>query len=58
LVDESGRPEGFAMNTRDSTEAKRREEELRREAHTDPLTGLANRRGFEARSARYLAACR
>lgn len=57
LVDAEGRPEGFAVITRDSTEAKRREEELRREAHTDPLTGLANRRGFEARSARYLAAC-
>lgn len=57
LVDQSGQPEGFAVITRDSTEARRREEELRREAHTDPLTGLANRRGFEARSSRYLSAC-
>lgn len=57
LLDENGRPEGFIVITRDATELRRREEELRREADTDPLTQLANRRGFDVRAHRLLAAC-
>jgi diguanylate cyclase (GGDEF)-like protein/PAS domain S-box-containing protein len=57
LVDDGGRPEGFIVITRDATELRRREEELRREADTDPLTQLANRRGFDVRAHRLLAAC-
>ncbi len=57
LVDDTGRPEGFIIVTRNSTEMKRREEDLRREAETDPLTQLSNRRGFDSRADRLLKAC-
>ncbi len=57
LVDGSGHPDGFVVITRDATEARLREESLRREADTDPLTSLANRRGFDARAVRLVAAC-
>ena len=57
LVDEAGLPEGFIVITRDATELRRREDELRKEADTDPLTQLANRRGFDVRANRMLAAC-
>ena len=57
LVDEKGEPEGFIIVTRDITEMQRREEDLRREADTDPLTRLANRRGFDSRADRLLKAC-
>ncbi len=57
LVDEAGVSEGFIIVTRDSTEMKRREEDLRHEADTDPLTQLANRRGFDTRADRLLQAC-
>ncbi len=57
LVDETGEPEGFIIVTRDATEMQRREEDLRREADTDPLTQLANRRGFDTRADRLLKAC-
>lgn len=57
LVGDSGWPDGFAVITRDATEARRREEALLREADTDPLTGLANRRGFAARADRLVTAC-
>jgi len=57
LVDETGEPEGFIIVTRDTTEMQRREEDLRREAGTDPLTQLANRRGFDTRADRLLKAC-
>jgi diguanylate cyclase (GGDEF)-like protein/PAS domain S-box-containing protein len=57
LVDETGEPEGFIIVTRDTTEMQRREEDLRREADTDPLTKLANRRGFHSRADRLLKAC-
>jgi diguanylate cyclase (GGDEF)-like protein/PAS domain S-box-containing protein len=57
LVDDAGRPDGFIVITRDATELLRREEELRREADTDPLTGLANRRGFDVRARRLIATC-
>jgi diguanylate cyclase (GGDEF)-like protein/PAS domain S-box-containing protein len=57
LLGARGRPEGFIIVTRDSTEDHHREENLRREADTDPLTELSNRRGFDARAARQLATC-
>jgi diguanylate cyclase (GGDEF)-like protein len=57
LVDDLGRPDGFIVITRDATEALRREEALRAEADTDPLTKLANRRGFEMRAVRLINAC-
>lgn len=57
LLDARGRPEGFIVVTQDSTEAKHHEEDLQREADTDPLTQLRNRRGFDARADRQLAAC-
>ena len=57
LVDDAGHPDGFIVITRDATERLRREEELRREADTDPLTGLANRRGFDVRAQRLTATC-
>ena len=44
--DESGRITGVLSIGRDITEYKRMEEELERQAHSDPLTGLANRRHF------------
>ena len=56
LVDETGRPEGFAVISRDSTEVRRREDALRTEADTDPLTSLVNRRGFSARADRLISA--
>jgi diguanylate cyclase (GGDEF)-like protein/PAS domain S-box-containing protein len=57
LVDETGQPEGFIIVTRDTTEMHRREDDLRHEADTDPLTKLANRRGFDTRADRLLKAC-
>ncbi len=57
LVGETGEPDGFIVVTRDTTETRRREEALRREADTDPLTQLANRRGFDSRADRLLKAC-
>ena len=44
--DESGRITGVLSIGRDITEYKRMEEELERQARSDPLTGLANRRHF------------
>lgn len=43
LRDESGRLSGFTKLTRDATGQKKMEEELRRQAMYDGLTGLANR---------------
>ncbi len=57
LVGETGLPDGFAVITRDATEARRREETLRAEADTDPLTKLVNRRGFTSRADRLIKAC-
>lgn len=57
LVDEAGQPEGFIVVVRDATEMRRRELDLRREAETDPLTKLANRRGFDTRADSLLQAC-
>lgn len=41
-----GRPAYFISHVSDITESRRVEEELKRLANTDPLTGLANRRPF------------
>lgn len=41
-----GRPTCFISHVSDITESRRVEEELKRLANTDPLTGLANRRPF------------
>ena len=57
VVDETGEPEGFIIVTRDTTEMQQREADLRREADTDPLTKLANRRGFDHRADRLLRSC-
>ena len=48
ILVEGGRIRGFQGISRDITERKRMEEELRRAAVTDQLTGLFNRRGFIA----------
>ncbi len=57
LADDAGRPEGFVVIVHDASEVRQREEDLRREADTDPLTALANRRGFDARASRLIRAC-
>jgi len=57
LVDEAGHPDGFVVITQDASELRRREDELRHEADTDPLTKLANRRGFDARAAPLITSC-
>ncbi|MBC7784584.1 MAG: diguanylate cyclase, partial [Burkholderiales bacterium] len=44
LPDEAGEIRGFVAVSRDMTERKRMEDELRRLATTDPLTGALNRR--------------
>jgi diguanylate cyclase (GGDEF)-like protein/PAS domain S-box-containing protein len=46
IVDESGQPQGVVSAIRDIGHRKGREQELVRQAHTDSLTGLLNRRGF------------
>lgn len=57
LLDTQGRPEGFIIVTRDSTEDHQDKENLRREADTDPLTQLTNRRGFDAGAEQEVVAC-
>ncbi len=57
LLTDGGLPESFAVITRDATEARRREDQLRLEADTDPLTKLSNRRGFASRAERLIKAC-
>jgi GGDEF domain-containing protein len=47
--------EGLVLNTRDVTERKEFEEELRRHAFHDALTGIANRALFEDRLRHALA---
>ena len=53
--DTEGRPENIVGVVMDITEQKRRQELLAAEAATDSLTGLMNRRGFEAMGQRLVA---
>ncbi|WP_166041366.1 sensor domain-containing diguanylate cyclase [Sphingosinicella sp. YJ22] len=46
IVDEAGQPHGLVSALRDVSHRRGREQELVRQAETDPLTGLLNRRGF------------
>ncbi|MGY2083592.1 diguanylate cyclase domain-containing protein [Blastococcus sp. SYSU DS0539] len=48
--------EGWVVNLREVTDRKLFEEELRRQARTDPLTGLLNRAAFNERLAEATAA--
>ena len=47
--DSKGRPELILTILRDISQQRNREAELEREARTDPLTGLANRKAFKER---------
>ena len=47
-------PTGVTMTIADITDRRRIEDALRREAHTDPLTGLANRTQLKATLARFV----
>lgn len=53
----TGLPDGVVAIARDITERKRLEAELARVATEDPLTGLANRRAFDAGFERELHRC-
>ncbi len=50
-----GRPSHFIVQIRDISERRGYEEDLRRMADQDPLTGLRNRRGFHARLSDHIA---
>jgi diguanylate cyclase (GGDEF)-like protein/PAS domain S-box-containing protein len=54
LRGEAGAPERVIGAVLDITEQRRLEERYAREARTDALTGLANRRGFEASAEHFL----
>jgi diguanylate cyclase (GGDEF)-like protein/PAS domain S-box-containing protein len=56
VVDEEGRVTGVVSAIRDVSHRKSREAELARDAATDPLTGLANRRAFDLELSRRTAA--
>jgi diguanylate cyclase (GGDEF)-like protein/PAS domain S-box-containing protein len=58
LRDGDGRHIGYALVTRDITDRKRAEEALQRDAATDFLTGLYNRRHFVDAGAREFARAR
>jgi diguanylate cyclase (GGDEF)-like protein/PAS domain S-box-containing protein len=58
LPDVAGAVRGFVVVSRDMTERKRMEDELRRLATTDPLTGALNRRSGQALLTEALAAPR
>ena len=47
-LDENGQPSGVVSSIREISARKSHETELVREAQTDPLTGLFNRRAFDA----------
>ncbi len=53
---ETGAPEGIIGVVLDITDQKRLQTVYERQARTDPLTGLANRRGFEGSAGRFLHA--
>ena len=50
VVDPDGATSGYVAVIRDATDEHDRSQKLLDAALTDPLTGLANRRGFEARN--------
>lgn len=54
--DPDGRPRQILGVVRDITDQKRLQDLYARQARTDPLTGLANRRNFEDRAGDFLAA--
>jgi len=56
IVDERGRPSGLVCAIRDISESKMVEARLSHAASTDALTGLANRRTFDARLDQEIAA--
>jgi diguanylate cyclase (GGDEF)-like protein/PAS domain S-box-containing protein len=56
VADEDGHVTGVVNAIRDVSHRKTIEDELARVAATDPLTGLANRRAFDAELARRVAA--
>lgn len=55
VIGESGEPEGVVSMLRDISARKVTEARLSHEAYSDPLTGLANRRGFEFVVEKWLA---
>jgi GGDEF domain-containing protein len=57
LTEPDGTPYGALCTYVDVTERVRRERRIRREADSDPLTGLANRRALERALARRLSGC-
>ncbi len=57
LPDAAGEVSGFVAVSRDMTERKRMEDELRRLATTDPLTGILNRRAGQALLAEAFRGC-
>ncbi|MCX7896661.1 MAG: diguanylate cyclase [Rhodocyclaceae bacterium] len=58
VLDDQGEIQNFVALKQDITERKRLEEELRRQASIDALTGLANRREFYRAAERELARVR
>jgi diguanylate cyclase (GGDEF)-like protein/PAS domain S-box-containing protein len=56
--DDEGRPVHVLGQMRDITERREHEAQLRHLADHDPLTGLLNRRGFEAAVTAHVARCR
>ena len=52
LADEAGRPDTVVVSVRDTTDERTLQDELRRRALYDPLTGLANRTLFDDRLSR------
>jgi diguanylate cyclase (GGDEF)-like protein/PAS domain S-box-containing protein len=58
LRDRDGNPQGYLSVAADVTSRRRLEEELRRHATTDALTGLANRKHFDDRLQQSIARAR
>jgi diguanylate cyclase (GGDEF)-like protein/PAS domain S-box-containing protein len=57
-LDVEGKPSGWVGTSVDISERKALEEQLRHQAEHDPLTGLVNRRRFEAEFARQIERAR